>query len=348
VADDGYTTILEATDAAQGELFAELLQSEGIEARFHRVSSTLIGMPTGLVAMAVDVPVEDEARARALLADLAYVGSVETADREAAAASMADGADAPTDEPLSTRRPFLALGFAIFLPGGAHLYARRPWTTLVLALGTITGVTLLLALGGRQALSIAFAVWLAAAVCDAVAGTGAVRARAPYPRNRQILTGLVLLASALALSSAVGLGRLERIWHLSRYAVSCDHGTITVRNGGGGADTVKLSNLKVAVVGRFGPPDLIEVGPRPQPTLDLGPGEQGTITLEASAWLIETCGLDRSVRQNTAPPDAEWPRRACGFLFDFAPGGAGGEPLDAFGICIPRGPGETAGKLELR
>jgi len=58
MASDGYTTIVRTIDPAHGELVAELLRREGIAARFHRVSSTLIGLPEMMVEMTVDVPVD--------------------------------------------------------------------------------------------------------------------------------------------------------------------------------------------------------------------------------------------------------------------------------------------------
>ena len=84
MAADGYTTILRTTDPAQGELVAEMLRREGIDARFHQVSSTLIGMPGNMFEMTVDVPTEREALARDLLADLEYLGAAEASRKESA------------------------------------------------------------------------------------------------------------------------------------------------------------------------------------------------------------------------------------------------------------------------
>src|SRR5262245_37030746 len=106
MADDGYTTILRTTDAAQGELLAEMLRREGIEAHFHQVRSTLIGMPDKLIEMTVDVPVETEARARELLADLEFVGAAEAAE-QAGAERDRDGEPVDAGGPLRSRRhPF--------------------------------------------------------------------------------------------------------------------------------------------------------------------------------------------------------------------------------------------------
>jgi hypothetical protein len=60
----GYVTIHNTTDPAQGEMLAELLRNEGIAARFRGASSTLIGMAKDMATMSVDVPIDDEDRAR--------------------------------------------------------------------------------------------------------------------------------------------------------------------------------------------------------------------------------------------------------------------------------------------
>ena len=49
----GYVVVHETKDAAQGEVLAELLRNEGIEARFRGPSSTLVGGARTVTAMAV-------------------------------------------------------------------------------------------------------------------------------------------------------------------------------------------------------------------------------------------------------------------------------------------------------
>ena len=68
--DYGYVVVHQTKDAAQGEVLAELLRQEGIEARFRGPATTLIGVAAYVVEMAVEVPVADEARAREFLSDL--------------------------------------------------------------------------------------------------------------------------------------------------------------------------------------------------------------------------------------------------------------------------------------
>ena len=68
--DYGYVVVHETKDAAQGEVLAELLRNEGIAARFRGAATTLVGVARNVVAMAVEVPAEQEARARQFLDDL--------------------------------------------------------------------------------------------------------------------------------------------------------------------------------------------------------------------------------------------------------------------------------------
>jgi hypothetical protein len=75
--DYGYVVVHQTKDAAQGEVLAELLRQEGIAARFRGPATTLIGVASYVVEMAVEVPFEDEARAREFLRDLeATAGAV--------------------------------------------------------------------------------------------------------------------------------------------------------------------------------------------------------------------------------------------------------------------------------
>ena len=68
--DYSYVVVHETKDAAQGEVLAELLRNEGIEARFRGAATTLVGVARNMVAMAVEVPAEQAARARQFLDDL--------------------------------------------------------------------------------------------------------------------------------------------------------------------------------------------------------------------------------------------------------------------------------------
>jgi hypothetical protein len=409
MADDGYTTIHRTTDTAQGELLAEMLRREGIDARFRSVSSTLIGMPASMIEMTVDVPVSSEARARQLLADLEYTGAAEELDRQearvaglnkddvgepddddqgvgedvdaaaehvdAAAEDVADhhegGAASATDgasraRAVTRRRPIFAAGFAFFLPGGAHLYARRAWTALVVAAGVIA--CLAAAVTARSALTFEFAFAILAALvgCDAVGGVRAARAEARgehRSRGRQLARGLALLGAAIAVGGgarfATGASHLIHTARLARYGVTCSDGAIVLENSGGDAREIEISHLQILASSWTGQ-ERYDVGIKGKRLLDLAAGGHGQVTPDLADWLARSCGFPTAMKQKVPVgivfkglevPEIPTPRSMyCEFAFSFAAReqpGVDAEPLGARGFCAPpRAPGTTAaGKL---
>src|SRR5262245_35318971 len=133
MADDGYITIHRTIDAAEGELVAEMLRREGIEARFHRVSTTLIGMPAGLIEMTVAAA----ARGKEVLGDLEYAATAEAIESEAKGGGDAGEDEGPAPVHASRFRALARAGFMLFMPGTVHLFAGRPWTALVLFLSAV-------------------------------------------------------------------------------------------------------------------------------------------------------------------------------------------------------------------
>ena len=358
MADDGYTTLLRTTDPSQGELVAEMLRREGIEARFHQVRSTLIGMAGNLIEMTVDVPVAAEARARELLADLEYVGAAESADEE-----ISGGRDAEAAGPLRSRRhPLLAVGFALFVPGGGHLYARRPWTALVLALGVVGALAVAMLARERLVFELAFAIWLATVACDGVGGVRAARAASrgeQWPRRTQVAVGVGLLATAIivggGLRVATAAPRIARTWRLLKYEVSCNDGAIVIHNRDDRAHAVEISNLRIRASAFFGEGDVYTVGPAGASRLDLTAGGRSALTAQLPAWLAEACGISRATDAAAPPSWHETPRLGsvplhfhCRLLFDFspAPPPADEGPFDALGTCEPGY--DAAGRLLLR
>ncbi|HEY5448728.1 MAG TPA: hypothetical protein VIQ54_08250 [Polyangia bacterium] len=377
MADDGYTTILRTTDPTQGELFAEMLRREGIEARFHQVRSTLIGMAGNLIEMTVDVPTEAEARAREVLADLEYVGAAEALEQQALERPAGDapsakqeaGADERADAagPLRSRRhPLFAAGFALFLPGGGHLYGRRPWTALVLALGLVGCLAVVMITRDGLVIELAVPVLFAIVATDALDGVVAARAetRGQHSvRGRQLARGFVLLGIAVVLGIGARLvtaaPQLARTAELARYKVSCSGTTITIENGTDGARALDISNFRVGAFSEFGE-ELYKVGPFKPLRLSLAPGERGTLTPEIADWLARSCkfvapapteradiftrALDEAL-QGPAPRPLY-----CGYVFSFvARDTATDKQLEASGRCIPPTPTNpnTGGGLDL-
>jgi hypothetical protein len=364
MADDGYTTVLRTTDPSQGELVAEMLRREGIEARFHQVRSTLIGIAGNLIEMTVDVPIALEARAREVLADLEYVGAAEAADQDGR-----EGAQHDASGPLRSRRhPLLAAGFALLLPaGGGHLYARRPWTALIIASGVVVAVACLVtaSIAHRPIVSeVAIAIWVAIIACDALGGVRAARGEGSGEKrsqSAQVSAGVVLLGAAIVLGTGLLLAiagpRLARMWRLAKYQVSCGDGTIVVKNRDDRAHTVGISQIRISARPIFGPKEIFPAGPVGPNLMDLAPGGRGVLTVEVSAWLADTCGFTRAIpvekalrhSAHTSYLGSVPVHFECGFLFDFSPLPVDGEAYEAIGACMPSGASnEVDGVLRLK
>ena len=361
MARDGYATIMRTLDPAQGELVAEMLRREGIEARFHRVSSTLIGLPETLVEMDVAVPAEDEARAREMLAELEYVGAAEEADQPAEDPDDASDAVRPAPKaPPPRRHPFLAAGFAVFLPGGAHLYARRPWTTLVIALGELNALALVLTAGEALLSEIAVATFIALVVCDAFAGVRAARATRrgeDASRGVQLARGLGLMLVAvilgLGLRAAAEVPRRVRAWRLARataaYHVGCTVRSIIVENHSGEPREIEIGKLEVVTSYLYGRDahNAEIVGPR---FLTVAPGARVAVTVMVPEAVAGTCRFPsvpaaqgpRAISTGYAPAldMSELVDRPMGCHFEFAFAarkldGVDDDPFETSGSCNP-------------
>ena len=119
----------------EAELFRTTLESHGLEVRVTGFTdAALLGAAPGILPITLSVPTADVDAARALLDALQR-------PTEAEAEPLPENDDpepAETGRPRAQqRRPYLAAGLTFFVPGGAHLYARRPRTAAVLAIGWV-------------------------------------------------------------------------------------------------------------------------------------------------------------------------------------------------------------------
>ena len=238
MADDGYTTIFRTTDTAQGGLVAEMLRGEGIDARFHTINTALIGLHGGLIEMELTVPVESEAQALELLADLEYVGAAEAIDQgQDVGPDDVDEVAAPAA--ASRWRALARAGFTLFLPGTCHLYAGRPWTALVLALAASWCISGAIAADrGSTRFDIAVATICMIVLCDMIQGVRVAAAEIRGVRAsvaRQVVAGVVLAVVAgllgLAASTAVVAPRLWRAHVLKRFNVTCTRSGVVLASG---------------------------------------------------------------------------------------------------------------------
>jgi hypothetical protein len=341
---------------AQGEMVAELLRREGIDALFQKFGGPLIGLPAALARMTVDVPAESAARAKELLADLEYTGAAEALETGEAASAPEDGGEGDGDGHLLSRRyPPLAAGFALILPGGAHLYARRPWTALVLAIGVTGLVAVVAATGSPGAFDVAIAILIGIVVCDAVGGVRAARAApggADASRGAQLGRALGLLVIA---ALAGGLGRLAYDELFVEFKVRCTGSDLFVENHTGQPRTIEITTVEIVGSSTAGEVRQ-EVDARPE-TGCISCSDRA-LNVDVPGRLAGRCGGAfpdgvpawlRPGESRTARPDA---LTNCHFAFKFVARKIGvpdDDPIQAAAVCTPPVSFEqepAAGRLE--
>jgi hypothetical protein len=344
MADDGYLTIFSTTDLAEGELVAELLQGEGIAARFRYVSAALIGAGPQIFETRVDVPAESEARTRELLADLAYVGAADDAEAEPEEDDQIDGEDEPEPEIIPKRRPLLA-GVAFLIPGGGHFYARRPLTGLVLLAAVVYCwvTTQLSAAIARNELKaeIGFGMFVTLFVCDFVGGVRACRAAnrgdgRPAP-SQQIFRGLVLVVVSLAAGGAFAAAAaipgvlLQR--KLARFIVKPSPTELTVLNGDRDGRTLSIAAVRLRV-GNETWGRLYNIEAEGHATLDVPAGGRGTMPIAIPEELRGSCA--RATSGGLARTYDPYPDDLCTISFSVA-AAAPADPaslIEADGSCL--------------
>jgi hypothetical protein len=348
MADGDFVTVLRTTDVAQGEMVAELLRREGIDALFQKFGGPLIGLPAALARMTVDVPAASAARAKELLADLEYTGAAEAAEtgEDGNAGQDEDGgqgdAGAAAGAPLLSRRyPPLSAGFALILPGGAHLYARRPWTALVMAMG-VAGCLAVLA-GARSAGSfdVAAAILAATVACDAIGGVRAAREQIggpPAPRGAQLAGGLRLLVVAAGVG---GFGCLVYEELFVQFKVTCTATSIFIENHSRAPRTIEISAVEIVGTSVSGEVRG-KVGVRPE-TNCLLCSDTG-LSLDVPYVVARRCGarFRTSAPIWMLPSDHSVPRADaladCHFAVRFVArriGAIDDDPIDASFVCTP-------------
>jgi hypothetical protein len=232
MASDGFTTVHVTTDPVEGELLLEVLRGEAIDARLFHVNSALLGATPHLFQIRLEVASESAARARELLDELGHPQLVDELSDPAAEDAATSVAPAPS-------RRALKLGVGLMLPGAAHHYVRQPWTAGMLQAGLVACFVVL----GRQPESNVvanafFASCFAIIAADILGAWRALvvsaRGATVVPRARQLGRGVVLLALAGAVGTAVALAvALPRWLHeraLEELSATCTDLDVRVTN----------------------------------------------------------------------------------------------------------------------
>jgi hypothetical protein len=327
MADDGYVTVFRTNYLAEGELVTELLEGEGMDARFRGVNAALIGAGPQIFETRVDVPAESEVRVGELYADLMYVAAAAEADGELEAEPRPPG-PAP-------RRSLLA-GVALLVPGGGHFYARRPWTGLVILSAIIYSYVGALGAADRGEGvkgEIGFGMFIALFLCDAIGGVRACRRenRGIHPEmSDQLFTGLLLVfvsaAAGAAFMAAAIIPRLLLEHRLEQFAVRATSTELIVKNGDRDGRGVQIRRLSIEVGGGQSLGRLFDVdGDRALSWL--AAGEQATVRFDVPDEAGPYCDLARLPDgPDTIPP--------CNIVFLLeASRPDGSSRLEAIGSC---------------
>ena len=329
MAADGYVTIHRTTDAAQGELLAETLRGEGIDARFNRVSSTLIGVPTLMIEMTVDVPAKAEARALEVLRDLEYVGAEDAAPAEPADQDEEQEQEKEKEGPPSRMRVLARAGFTLFLPGSCHLYGGRSWTALVLGAGAFVCVVVMVLAPDAPSFGVALGAIFGLVACDMVGGLRAVQADSvgqKVDRRHQITRGLLLLAIAGAFGAAARTAASAPHWWrgrlLSRFRVSCTGTSLILESQDDESRDVAVRWVGICVTPKNGEGVIHEVALDGSPSFRLRPGTTERLALAPQSELVASCR------------DGRLCRLVFGATIE-ATDGEGPRPLHAAGECTP-------------
>lgn len=199
----GFVTVFETHDPVTLDAAESYLLAHGIDVRaLGTRNGALIGAGQHIFGLRLEVAPNEEMVAREALAALASgVKNVAEADLPDELREIDEAP--PTPAPRSWLR---AAPSAFILPGGAHLYAGRPWSALVIALFEISGfifllnghwepfITGVLMLAG----AILFDLFDALRVLDRAAPTPAVQGLYPLPFLGLITTLAVVAAPHIA------------------------------------------------------------------------------------------------------------------------------------------------------
>jgi len=212
-------TVFRTKDPVEGELVLGLLTQEGVDARLLGTrNAALIGVAANVFDLKIEVPREDADEAAEIID--AYVkgeraqpdgddaggeAGGDEAGGDEAGGGEAGGDEAGDDEP-PRRRPLLAAGASLLVPGGGHFYARRIVTGLVIVLGHVGGFAAL-AQGAYVESTCGWLIIVGLIAADLAGGQFAVRAwnRGARPSAwRELAAGALLVALVYGAGVAIG------------------------------------------------------------------------------------------------------------------------------------------------
>jgi hypothetical protein len=188
---DGYVTVHKTSDPVEAEMLEELLRDGGLDVRLLGTrNAALLGAAQHIMSLRLEVPAEQQEQAQELLKAYTAKGELSAEQPEVTASTEEEKDWAQHRERLSHVK---AGGATIVIFGGSHMYARRPYTSLFLALGQLLALAGLL-FGSYLEHNAATMLFFGLLLFDLVFGQLAIRAWNRGERagkGKQALSGLV-------------------------------------------------------------------------------------------------------------------------------------------------------------
>ncbi len=196
-------------DPIQAELLGDLLRDGGLAARVIGTrSGAAIGVGQVIMELHIEVPQDQAGQATDFLEAYFEQDGVQLLRSEGLLEDDAEDDEAAAD--AATReaqlRPLLAAGSVLLMFGGAHLYAKRHLTTLLIAVGQILAILNMFG-GTWQAYITGVTMFGLLLVLDVIGGQFAVRSHNRGHRPSalsQLLVGALFVAIAGSIGAFVG------------------------------------------------------------------------------------------------------------------------------------------------
>lgn len=192
---DGYVTVHKTNDPIEAEMLEELLRDSGIDVRLLGTrNAALLGAAQHIMNLRLEVPAEQAERAKELLK--AYTTKGEPTPQQPTDHPEAQATDDEEKDWAQHREKLShvkAAGATIVIFGGSHMYARRSYTSLFIAVGQLVAFAGLL-FGSYLEHNAATLLFFGLLLFDLVFGQLAVRAWNRGERagkGRQALSGLL-------------------------------------------------------------------------------------------------------------------------------------------------------------
>lgn len=199
---DSYVTVHKTNDPIEAEMLEELLRDSGLDVRLLGTrNAALLGAAQHIMKLRLEVPAEQEEQAKELLKAYTAKGEPSGEQPEVQVSADEEADWARHRERLSHVK---AAGATVVIFGGSHMYARRPYTSLFIALGQLLAFAGLL-FGSYLEHNAATLLFFGLLLFDLIFGQLAIKA---WNRGERVGKGKQAMSGFLAVLGLVLLGVL--------------------------------------------------------------------------------------------------------------------------------------------